>query len=269
MLRVEKEAARMGLLVEDLLLLARLDQQRPMARLPVDMLSLAADAVHDARLLAPNRSIDLSVQPGAAPLVIGDEPRLRQVVSNLMSNALNHTPDGVPIEISLGTGTLEQRDGTSVPAVVLDVTDQGPGMTQDQARRVFERFYRADAARTRATGGSGLGLAIVAALVAAHGGTASVRTAEGQGATFRITLPLAPEAMGSHPDDDDFDQAEPADELEVSGETNETAGTAETGAEPGAEAAGTGAEPGADAAAGEPSTQERAIAEEQSHGASR
>ncbi len=257
MLRVEKEAARMGLLVEDLLLLARLDQQRPMARQPVDMLSLAADAVHDARLLAPNRSIGLTVQPGAAPLVIGDEPRLRQVVSNLMSNALNHTPDGVPIEISLGTGTLEQRDGTTVPAVLLDVTDQGPGMTQEQARRVFERFYRADAARTRATGGSGLGLAIVAALVAAHGGTASVRTAEGQGATFRITLPLAPEAMGSHPDDD-FDQAEPADELEVA---DETAGTAE--------AAGTSAEPGTDAAAGQPSTEERTIAEEQSHGASR
>ena len=95
MLRVENEAARMGLLVEDLLLLARLDQQRPMARPPVDMLSLAADAVHDARLLAPDRAIDLSVQPGAASLVIGDEPRLRQVIGNLMSNALNHTPDGV------------------------------------------------------------------------------------------------------------------------------------------------------------------------------
>ena len=150
MQRVEKEAARMGLLVEDLLLLARLDQQRPMARQPVDMLSLAADAVHDARLLAPARAIDLSVQPGAAFLVIGDEPRLRQVIGNLMSNALNHTPDGVPIEVSVGTGTLEAKDGKQTPAVVLDVTDQGPGMTQEQARRVFERFYRADQARARA-----------------------------------------------------------------------------------------------------------------------
>jgi two-component system, OmpR family, sensor kinase len=202
MQRVEKEAARMGLLVEDLLLLARLDQQRPLARQPVDMLSLAADAVHDARLLAPDRPIDLSVEPGAAFLVVGDDARLRQVIGNLMSNALTHTPDGVPVQVSLSIGTLDPRGADPTPAVVLDVTDQGPGMTQEQARRVFERFYRADQARTRARGGSGLGLAIVAALVAAHGGVASVRTAEGQGATFRITLPLAPEARGDHLDDD-------------------------------------------------------------------
>jgi two-component system, OmpR family, sensor kinase len=212
MVRVEKEAARMGLLVEDLLLLARLDKQRPLARQPVDMLSLAADAVGDARLLAPARTIDLSVQPGAAFLVIGDEPRLRQVIGNLMSNALTHTPDGTPIEVSVGTGTLDPQAGDHTPAVILDVTDQGPGMTQEQARRVFERFYRADQARTRATGGSGLGLAIVRALVVAQGGVASVRTAEGQGATFRIALPLAPEALG-HPDDPDgADDPETADE---------------------------------------------------------
>ena len=182
MQRVEKEAARMGLLVEDLLLLARLDQQRPLARQPIDLLSLAADAVHDARLLAPARTIDLSVQPGAAFLVIGDEPRLRQVIGNLMSNALTHTPDGTPIEVSIGSGTLDPRAApNSAPAVTLDVTDHGPGMTPEQAQRVFERFYRADQARTRATGGSGLGLAIVDALVTAHGGVASVRTAPGQG----------------------------------------------------------------------------------------
>jgi two-component system, OmpR family, sensor kinase len=202
MVRVEKEAARMGLLVEDLLLLARLDKQRPLARQPVDLLSLAADAVGDARLLAPARTIDLSVQPGAAFLVIGDEPRLRQVIGNLMSNALTHTPDGTPIEVSVSSGTLDPQAGDHTPAVILDVTDQGPGMTQEQARRVFERFYRADQARTRATGGSGLGLAIVRALVVAQGGVASLRTAEGQGATFRIALPLAPEALG-HPDDPD------------------------------------------------------------------
>ena len=196
MQRVEKEAARMGLLVEDLLLLARLDQQRPLARQPIDLLSLAADAVHDARLLAPDRTIDLSVQPGAAFLVTGDEPRLRQVIGNLMSNALTHTPDGSPIEVSIGSGTLDPRTPDSAPAATLDVTDHGPGMTPEQAHRVFERFYRADQARTRATGGSGLGLAIVSALVAAHGGVASVRTAPGQGATFRIALPLAPEAQG-------------------------------------------------------------------------
>ena len=209
MQRVEKEAARMGLLVEDLLLLARLDQQRPLARQPIDLLSLAADAVHDARLLAPARTIDLSVQPGAAFLVIGDDARLRQVIGNLMSNALTHTPDGSPIEVSIGSGTLDPRVPDSAPAVTLDVTDHGPGMTPEQAHRVFERFYRADQARTRTTGGSGLGLAIVRALVTAHGGTASVRTAPGRGATFRIALPLAPEAQGGMAADDDPDLDEP------------------------------------------------------------
>ena len=210
--RVEKEAARMGLLVEDLLLLARLDQQRPLARQPVDLLSLAADAVHDARLLAPDRTIDLSVAPGAAFLVIGDEARLRQVIANLMSNALTHTPAGTPIEVSIGSGVLDPRKSDSPPAVILDVTDHGPGMPKDQAHRVFERFYRADRARARATGGSGLGLAIVAALVAAQGGVASLRNSEGKGATFRITLPLAPEAQHSHEaDDDPGDIGDPGD----------------------------------------------------------
>jgi two-component system, OmpR family, sensor kinase len=203
MLRVEKEAARMGLLVEDLLMLARLDQQRPLARQPVDLLMLAADAVHDARLLAPARDIDLLVQPGAAFLVIGDEPKLRQVIGNLMSNALTHTPDESPIQVSIRSGILDPRVSDQTPAVILDVIDHGPGMTPEQASRVFERFYRVDQARTRGTGGSGLGLAIVDALVTAHGGVASVTTAEGRGATFRIALPLAPEALGSqHPDDE-------------------------------------------------------------------
>jgi two-component system OmpR family sensor kinase len=204
MQRVEKEAARMGLLVEDLLLLARLDQQRPLAQQPIDLLSLAADAVHDARMLAPDRTIDLSVQPGAAFLITGDEPRLRQVIGNLMSNALTHTPDGTPIEVSVGSGTLDPRVDDPTPAVILDVTDHGPGMTPEQANRVFERFYRADQARTSTTGGSGLGLAIVSGLVAAHGGVASVRTAPGHGATFRVTLPLAPEAQGTADDEPDL-----------------------------------------------------------------
>src|SRR5271166_2358319 len=215
MQRVEKEAARMGLLVEDLLLLARLDQQRPLARQPVDLLVLAADAVHDARLLAPARTIDLSVQPGAAFLVVGDEARLRQVIGNLMSNALTHTPDGTPVEVSVSSGTLDPRVPDSARAVTLDVTDHGPGMAPEQARRVFERFYRADQARTRTTGGSGLGLAIVSALVTAHGGVASVRTAPGQGATFRIALPLDPEAQGGMTADDDPD-------LDESGQVDET-----------------------------------------------
>jgi two-component system, OmpR family, sensor kinase len=217
MYRVEAEAARMGLLVEDLLLLARLDQQRPLARRPVDLLSLAADAVHDARLLAPARTIELSVQPGAAFLVIGDEARLRQVIGNLMSNALIHTPDGTPIQVSVSSGILDPRANDPTPAVILDVTDHGPGMTQEQKRRVFERFYRADQARNRSTGGSGLGLAIVNALVTAQGGVASVRSSPGKGATFRIALPLAPEALDSqHPDDDD--QPDAADQPGVTGE---------------------------------------------------
>jgi two-component system OmpR family sensor kinase len=195
----------MGLLVEDLLLLARLDQQRPLAHQPIDLLILAADAVHDTRLLAPSRTIELSVQPGAAFLVTGDEPRLRQVIGNLMSNALTHTPDGTPIEVSIGSGTLDPRVPDSPAAVTLDVTDHGPGMSPEQAHRVFERFYRADQARTRATGGSGLGLAIVNALVAAHGGVASVRTAPDRGATFRIALPLDPDAQGGMAADDDLD----------------------------------------------------------------
>jgi two-component system, OmpR family, sensor kinase len=215
MQRVEKEAARMGLLVEDLLLLARLDQQRPLARQPIDLLSLAADAVHDARLLAPARTIDLSVQPGAAFLVIGDEARLRQVIGNLMSNALTHTPDGSPIEVSIGSGTLDPRVPDSPRAVTLDVTDHGPGMTPEQAHRVFERFYRADQARARTTGGSGLGLAIVSALVTAHGGVASVRTAPGRGATFRIALPLDPQAGMAGDDDPDQDEPGEVDETDT------------------------------------------------------
>jgi two-component system OmpR family sensor kinase len=230
MQRVEKEAARMGLLVEDLLLLARLDQQRPLARNPIDLLSLAADAVHDTRMLAPDRTISLTVQPGAAFLVTGDEPRLRQVIGNLMSNALTHTPDGTPIEVSISAGILDPRLPDPAPAVILDVIDHGAGMTPDQAHRVFERFYRADQARTSTTGGSGLGLAIVSSLVAAHGGVASVRTAPGRGATFRVTLPLAAEAQGDLPpeDDDEDDQfARPvlADQADDAEDVSVTYGT--------------------------------------------
>jgi signal transduction histidine kinase len=127
-----------------------------------------------------------------------------------MSNALTHTPDGTPIEVSIGSGVLDPRVENPAPAIFLDVIDHGPGMNPDQAHRVFERFYRADQARTRTTGGNGLGLAIVSSLVTAHGGVASVRTAPGRGATFRVTLPLAPEAQGGLPqeddDDDRFDQ---------------------------------------------------------------
>jgi two-component system, OmpR family, sensor kinase len=190
--RVEQESSRMGGLVEDMLVLARLDEQRPVEHGPVDLLTLAADAVQDARVVAPGRKIDLTVGTGAAFLVLGDEARLRQVISNLMNNALTHTPAGSPIAVRILAGY--QGNDPAVPAVILEVADQGPGLSREQAERVFERFYRADQARGRRTGGSGLGLAIVSALVAAHGGTVGVNTAPGHGATFWITLPLAPEA---------------------------------------------------------------------------
>ena len=190
--RVEQESSRMGGLVEDMLVLARLDEQRPVERGPVDLLTLAADAVQDARVVAPGRKIDLTVGTGAAFLVLGDEARLRQVISNLMNNALTHTPAGTPIDVRILAGY--QGSDPAVPAVILEVADQGPGLSREQAERVFERFYRADQARGRRTGGSGLGLAIVSALVAMHGGMVGVNTAPGHGATFWITLPLAPEA---------------------------------------------------------------------------
>jgi len=213
MRRIEQESARMGVLVADMLLLAQLDQQRPLQSRPVDLLTLAADAVHDAQVQAPGRSIDLAVGSGAALIVNGDEARLRQVISNLMTNALTHTPAGTPVHVLIRSGTLDEaqprtsadadapeRAATHQPAAVLEVADHGPGLTEDQAEHVFERFYRAD--RARAVGGTGLGLAIVAALVAGHGGTAWVRSTPGEGATFCIALPLTPEAAEG-PDEDD------------------------------------------------------------------
>jgi two-component system OmpR family sensor kinase len=227
--RVEAEATRMGLLVEDLLTLARLDQQRPLNIAPVDLLTLAADAVQDARIVSTDRKIDLVVAPGTAFLVDGDEARLRQVLGNLVNNAITHTPAGTPVRVKIASGTLARaHDGRvggpvpagengfegaagrgdavgerPVPAVVLDVEDDGPGMPPEQAQRVFERFYRADAARNRASGGTGLGLAIVAGLVQAHGGTVSVRTAPGYGADFQVRLPLSPDALAAADDPDD------------------------------------------------------------------
>ncbi|MFC0625603.1 sensor histidine kinase [Kribbella deserti] len=188
MRRIEDEAKRMGLLVDDLLLLARLDQQRPLEREPVDLLTIAGDAVHYAEAVQPERQVDFRILPGSeAPVVEGDEARLRQVLGNLVGNALHHTPETAPITISVGT-----RDGDAV----LEVSDTGPGLTPEQKHRVFERFYRADTARTRTTGGSGLGLSIVAALVAAHAGKVTVTDTPGGGTTFTVALPMAtnPEA---------------------------------------------------------------------------
>ncbi|MFV9431934.1 sensor histidine kinase [Rhodococcus aetherivorans] len=179
--RIEREARRMGLLVEDLLMLARLDEQRPLDRSPVDLLAVAADAVHNARAVAPERTITLDIIDGpGTPEVLGDDARLRQVLSNLVTNALTHTPPDADVTVRVGTADTD---------AVLEVADTGPGLDPDDRERVFERFYRADASRTRASGGSGLGLSIVAALVAAHGGKVEVESEKGLGSTFRVRIP--------------------------------------------------------------------------------
>jgi two-component system OmpR family sensor kinase len=186
--RIEEQAARMGLLVDDLLLLARLDQQRPLEHARVDVAVLAVDAVHDVHAVAPDRAVGLRLPPADAAdepaevPVVGDEARLRQVLGNLLNNAILHTPPGTPVEVRV------RADGAHA---VIEVADKGPGLPADQAERVFERFYRADPARTRASGGTGLGLAIVAAIVAAHGGRVRVQTEVGVGTTFQVLLPLA------------------------------------------------------------------------------
>ncbi|MHB1474583.1 MAG: sensor histidine kinase [Dermatophilaceae bacterium] len=185
MRRIEDEAIRMGGLVEDLLLLTRLDSQRPLERGPVDLTVLAADAVQDARALDPTRHVRLLGLSGdLQPTTIeGDEARLRQVVTNLVGNAVNHTPSGTDIEIAVGSDAGRAK---------LEVRDHGDGVDPVKARKVFERFYRADASRVRGNGGgNGLGLAIVAAIVNAHGGRVGVAATPGGGATFIVDLPTA------------------------------------------------------------------------------
>lgn len=180
--RTEAEAVRMGGLIDDMLLLARLDQGRPLERDLVDVAALADDAARDARAVDPARTITATVE---GPLVVlGDADRLRQVVANLVGNALVHTPAGTAVEIS-----VLAAEG----AAVLEVADHGEGMAADDAERAFERFFRADPSRSRHRGGSGLGLAIVQATAVAHGGTATLASTP-RGTTVRVKLPLAPVA---------------------------------------------------------------------------
>lgn len=185
MTRIEAEAGRMRGLVEDLLMLARLDEVPDAAMGEVDLTVLAADAVEDARARAPRRVVRLVGLDGplGATATWGAEPQLRQVVTNLLANALTHTPEGSPIEVAVGS-----RSGTAV----LEVRDHGDGVSPEVATRVFERFYRADPSRGRSGGGgNGLGLAIVAAIVAAHHGRVGLDETPGGGATFVVHLPPA------------------------------------------------------------------------------
>ena len=189
--RIESEASRMGLLVDDLLLLARLDVQRPLEHNRLDLLALASDAVHDARAIDPQRTITMEILDGpGTPEVVGDEPRIRQVLSNLVVNALQHTPTSADVVVRVGT------DGDDA---VVEVADKGPGMSQEDASRVFERFYRTDSSRARASGGTGLGLSIVDSLVHAHGGLVTVTTAPGEGCCFRVTLPRVSDMPAPEP----------------------------------------------------------------------
>ena len=179
--RIEDEAARMGVLVEDLLTLARLDELADTPHAQLDLAALVRDAVDDGRAAAPGREIGIEVDGPA--LVLGDRDQLRQVLGNLLRNAFVHTPEGTPIEVSLAHVDGEVR---------LEVRDHGPGLPTSDAEALFERFWRSEGGRERGRGGAGLGLAIVAAIVDGHDGDVRAGNAPGGGATFVVTLPEAP-----------------------------------------------------------------------------
>jgi len=178
--RIENESKRMGSLVEDLLLLARLDQAREMEAKPVDMNKVVEEAVISARAAGPNHPVEL-ISEATEIFTLGDEPRIHQVVANLLANARAHTPAGTLITV-----TVRNSDG----GVEIAVADSGPGLSEEDQAKIFERFYRADSSRVR-TGpdGSGLGLSIVDAVMRAHGGSASVKSKLGEGATFTLSFP--------------------------------------------------------------------------------
>ncbi|MCZ9884323.1 sensor histidine kinase [Arthrobacter sp. B2a2-09] len=206
--RIESEAKRMGSMVEDLLLLARLDEQRPLQLKPVDLQLLANDAVVDSLATSGERKISLTGLDGgpAAPAPVqGDEAKLRQVLGNLVGNALRYTPEGTPIELAVG-----MRNTPAGPLSVLEVRDHGSGIPAEELPRIFERFYRADTSRTRETGGSGLGLAIVSAIVGSHGGTVRVEETDGGGATLVVSLPFQDD-MSRVPEDAGIAEAEISD----------------------------------------------------------
>jgi len=176
---ITREAARMTLLVEDLLLRARLDEGRPLERERVQLSEVVREAVETARTVDPEREIELDAEQA---VVLGDRHRLRQIVDNLLGNTRAHTPPDAPVRVSVTT-----HNGNAL----VRVQDSGPGMAGEETERVFERFYRADPSRARASGGVGLGLSIVSAVAEAHGGEVSLRSELGKGSTFEISLPLS------------------------------------------------------------------------------
>ncbi|MCW3038893.1 MAG: histidine kinase [Solirubrobacterales bacterium] len=179
MTRIEQEAARMGVLVEDLLTLARLDELPDIEPVPVDLAVLARDAVDDARATAPDRTIDVDAPTGS--VVAGDPHQLRQIFSNLLRNALVHTPAGSAIDVRVAD--------TGAGEVLLTVRDHGRGLPDGEADAIFERFWRAEGGRERGAGGAGLGLAIVAGIVGAHGGQVAAANHPDGGAVFTVRLP--------------------------------------------------------------------------------
>jgi two-component system OmpR family sensor kinase len=193
MRHIREEANRMSVLVDDLLLLARLDHQRPIALEHVDLAGIVTGAVDAARVSTPERAINLEAT-GPVP-VVGDADRLRQVVDNLLANAAQHTPPGSPVDVSVTVPDAMAR---------IEVSDHGPGVAVEEQAHIFEPFHRSDPTRARATGGAGLGLTIVSAIAHAHGGTVGVVSdpAAGNGrggATFWVQIPVA----GAAPDEND------------------------------------------------------------------
>ncbi len=179
--RIEAESERVGRLVEDLLTLARLDQQQPLQRAEVDITRIVRDTADDARAIEPDRPI--AVEADGPAVLVGDEAKLRQAVGNLLANARVHTPAGAPVEVRVREDAGEVR---------VAVVDSGPGIQPADRDRVFERFFRTDPSRSREAGGAGLGLAIVAAVAEAHGGRVELDSRAGEGATFTLRLPRAP-----------------------------------------------------------------------------
>ncbi|WP_216896300.1 sensor histidine kinase [Nocardia alni] len=233
MSRIESEATRMGVLVDDLLLLATLDEERPLDLTEVDLTAIATDVVHDAGIRRPERLLRLHT-PSQPQRILGDEHRLRQVITNLVTNALVHTPPTAAIDVtvelasgppehaiaSAGATDSHTESGSGTGRLLaVEVRDEGPGIAPDRAQHVFDRFYRADRTRSRA-GGSGLGLAIVTAILAAHSARIYLSTGPGAGTSFRILFRSCPQS--TDPADIAFDTAE---DIGLSDDSGPTAAT--------------------------------------------